>query len=83
MSEVFNEFADGDLDGEFFANFADEALLEGFARLDFAAGKFPEIREVVVGTALGDEKFAVVKNEGGGDVDRLAVLHEATIFGLQ
>ena len=62
MGEVFDEFADGDLDVEFFADFANEASFECFAGLDFAAGEFPEVGKVIVGTALGDEEFAVVKD---------------------
>jgi hypothetical protein len=70
VSEVFDKFADANFDPEFFANFADEAGFERFAGFDFAAWKFPEIGQVIVGTALRDEEFAFVKNQRGGDVDR-------------
>ena len=43
--------------------------MKGFAGLDFAAGKFPKVGKMIVGTALGDEEFAAVENQSGGDVD--------------
>lgn len=62
VGEVFDEFADGNFDAEFFADFASEAGLESFAGFDFAAWKFPEVGKVIVGAALGNEEFAVVKD---------------------
>jgi hypothetical protein len=43
-------------------------LLEGFVRFALAAGKFPQATEMRLGVTLGDEQFAVAKNQGGGDV---------------
>lgn len=71
VSDFFDLAADGDFDAEFFAEFADEAVLEGFVGLEFAAGKFPESAEVVAGAALGDEELASAENEAGGDIDDL------------
>ena len=69
VGDGLKEFADGDFHAEFLADFADEALLEGFARLAFAAGKFPQPAEMRLGVAPGDEQFAVAENEGGGNFD--------------
>jgi hypothetical protein len=67
VGEFCHERADGNFDAEFFAQFADEALLGGFAGFAFAAGKFPQAAEVRVGVTLGDQKFAVVEEQGGAD----------------
>lgn len=62
VCEVFDEFTDGNFNAEFFADFAREAGLEGFAGFDFAAREFPEVGKMIVGAALGDKEFAVVKD---------------------
>ena len=69
VGDFFDLFSDGDFDAEFFAEFADEAVLEGFVGLDLAAGEFPQEAEVIAGAALGDEKFAGAEDEAGGDID--------------
>jgi hypothetical protein len=68
VGDGFKQFADGDFHAEFLADFADQALLEGFVRFAFAAGKFPQPAEMRFGVALGDEQFAAAENQGGGDV---------------
>ena len=73
VGDFFKQFADGNLDAKFLADFADEALLEGFARLAFAAGKFPKPAEMGFCMALGDEKFAVAENQRGADFDGFLV----------
>lgn len=78
VGDFFDLADDGDFNAEFFAEFADEAVLEGLAGLDFAAGKFPEAAEVIAGAALGDEEFTCAKNEAGGHIYNLA--HAATIL---
>ena len=70
VGDFFDLRADGDFDGEFFAEFADEAVFEGFSGFDFAAGEFPEEAEVVAGAPLGDEELAGAEDEAGGDIDR-------------
>ena len=69
VGDFFDLFSDGDFDAEFFAEFAREAMLEGFVALEFAAGKFPEAAEVVAGAALGDEEFTSAEDEASGDID--------------
>jgi hypothetical protein len=69
VGDFFDLVSDGDFDAEFFAEFADEAVLESFAELDFAAGEFPEAAEVIAGAALGDEELAGAEDEAGGDID--------------
>jgi hypothetical protein len=71
VGDFFDLAADGDFDAEFFAEFAGEAVFEGFTRLEFAAGEFPEATEVIAGAALGDEKLAGAEDEAGGDIDDL------------
>jgi hypothetical protein len=46
VGDFLKQFADGNFHAEFLADFADEALLEGFVRLALAAGKFPQSAEV-------------------------------------
>ena len=58
VGDFFDLGADADLDAEFFAEFANEAVFEGFVGLEFAAGEFPEEAEVIAGAALGDEELA-------------------------
>lgn len=69
VGDFFDLAANGDLDAEFFAEFANEAMFEDFVGLDFAAGEFPEEAEVIAGAALGDEELAGAENEAGGDID--------------
>ena len=69
VGDFFELRADGDFDGEFFAEFADEAVFEGFVGFDFAAGEFPKEAQVIAGAALGDEEFAGPEDEAGGDID--------------
>lgn len=71
MGDGLDKFKHFNIAAEFFAEFAAEALLEGFVDLAFTAGKFPKATEVRVSVALGDEKFAATKNEAGGDLDRV------------
>ena len=69
VGDFFDLFSDGDFDAEFFAEFAREAMFEGFVALEFAAGKFPEAPEVVAGATLGDEEFTSAEDEASGDID--------------
>ncbi len=67
VGDGFKKFADGDLHAEFLADFARQALLEGFARFALATGEFPQPAEMGIGVAPGDEQFAAAKNQGGGN----------------
>ena len=75
VRNFFKQATDFDFNVEFLAQFADEALLESFARLEFAAGKFPESAEVRAGMAPGDEKFAAMEDERGADFNCFYLLH--------
>jgi hypothetical protein len=79
VGDFFELFSDGDFDGEFFAEFADEAVLEGFVGLDFTAREFPQKAEVIARAALGDEQLAGAEDEAGGDIDDFVHL----LLGLQ
>ncbi len=52
VGDFFKQFTDLDFNAKFFAQFADKALLEGFARFALAAGKFPKPAEVRVRRAV-------------------------------
>ena len=69
VGDFFDLFSDGDFDGEFFAEFAHQTVLEGFVGFDLAAGEFPQEAEVIVRAALGDEEFAGAEDQTGGDID--------------
>ena len=69
VGDFFDLFSDGDFDGEFFAEFADEAVLEGLVGLNLTAGEFPEEAEVIVRAALGDKEFAGAEDQAGGNIN--------------
>ena len=73
MENFFKQFADGNFHAEFLADFADEALLKGFIRLAFAAGKFPKPAEVRRCVTLRDEQLATVEDERGADLCEFAI----------
>ena len=61
-------------DAEFLVQLADQRLLRALARLDLAAGKLPEPRELLTLGPLGDEDAPVGIDEGaGGDEDKLQI----------
>jgi len=62
-------FEDVDVDREFFFQFAEESLFEGFGGLVFAAGEFPEAAEGGVGVALADQDAPRSENDADGDFD--------------
>ena len=63
VPDFLEQFANGNLRAQFLADFADEALLKGFARLAFAAGKFPKSTKVRLRVALRDEQLAGAENQ--------------------
>jgi hypothetical protein len=69
MEEVREEGDYRDFDAEFFAEFAFEAVFEGFAGFAFAAGEFPQAGKVGAGGAAGDKEAAIAKDESGGNFD--------------
>ena len=66
MREGYENFANLNLDAQFFHQFAVEAVLVGFGRLALAAGKLPESAEMIVQAALGDEHAAFAENNTSG-----------------
>ena len=67
--------ADGDCHAQLLTDFADEALLKGFARLALAAGKFPQPAQMRTGVALGDQELAVAEDERGADLMQFSVFN--------
>ena len=55
---------------EFLMQFSLEAFGKGFAGLAFAAGKFPQASLMTAGRALGDQEFAITKQQPCGDHHR-------------
>ena len=51
------------LNAELFVQFAGQRLLGAFAGLDLAAGKLPQQRHRLIGTALADQNFAAAHNQ--------------------
>ena len=71
VGDFLKRLAKRNLDAQFLAKFSNEATLKRLTRLAFAAGEFPQARQVTAFEALGDEKFLLVKNQSGSDVDGL------------
>ena len=69
MGERFHQAADFRLDAQFLGQFAMQALLEGFARLAFPAGKFPQAAQVRLRLPLGDEQLALAKDQARRHLD--------------
>jgi len=72
MGYLLERLAKRNLDAQFLAELAGEAILKALARLALAAGEFPQAGQVSTGGALGDKKFLSVKNQPGGNVDGLS-----------
>ena len=71
VGDLLKRLAKRNLDTQFLAKFSNEATLKRLAQLAFAAGEFPQASQVTAFEALGDEKFLLVKNQSGSDVDGL------------
>jgi hypothetical protein len=69
MEEVREEGDYRDFDAEFFAEFASEAVFEGFSVFAFATGEFPQAGKVGTGGAAGDEEAGIAEDKGGGNFD--------------
>jgi hypothetical protein len=67
MREALQHFSHLHFNAQLLAQFANETLLEGFAPLAFATGKFPQPAEVRPRVPLRDEEFAPAKNKAGRD----------------
>ena len=71
VGDLLKRLAKLSLYAQFLAKFPNKATLKRLARLAFAAGEFPQARQVTAFEALGDEKFLLMKNQSGSDVDGL------------
>ena len=67
VRDGLDEFEHFNVAAEFLAQLTAKALLEGFARLAFTAGKFPQPAKMRIGVTLRDEEFAGAEDETGGD----------------
>lgn len=65
---LVHERIDRDRRFELFTNLADQRLLRGFSRLDFATREFPPAGKLAI-PALSREYLAVMHNDGRNDVD--------------
>ena len=62
VREALEQFAHAHVHAQFLAQFAREALLEGFAGVPFAAGEFPQPPQMICGAALCDQQLAFAKD---------------------
>ena len=66
--------AAADFDAEFFIEFADQRLRDGFAGLDFPAREFPQPRQVLARQPLHQQHTALrVHEDAGGDFDSFSL----------
>jgi len=72
MGDLPEQLANADLDSQFLPQFPHEALLERFALLALATGKFPQTAEMRIRVALCDQHLSVAENQAGGDVNDLS-----------
>ena len=70
VRDGLKQCSDNDFDAEFFPQFTDKALLEGFARFAFATGKFPQAAQMRIGVALRDEQLAGTEDQARADLNR-------------
>jgi hypothetical protein len=68
-----DEFAYGHIDAELFHHLPPEAILRGLALLEFPAGEFPFIGQVMSTLPAGNEYPAVLLQYGGSDNDSSAL----------
>jgi hypothetical protein len=69
VRELFDPFYDLDMNAEFLPQLASQALFDCFAGLAFPTGKFPKPSQVRPGRSLGDQQFAIPKNQARGDLN--------------
>lgn len=62
VRDLFELGANFDLDAQLFLNLATKATFKTLAGLDLSAWEFPEIRKMISGPALRDEKLPVMEN---------------------
>jgi len=63
VADAHDGRADGGLDAQFLVQLAGQSLLRALAGLDLTAGKFPQQRHRLVGTALTDQHFAAAHDQ--------------------
>ena len=71
MGDLLEQLAKRHLDAQLLQKFAHEACLEGLTCLALATGELPQAGQVGANRTLGDQKFLLVKNQAGGNVDGL------------
>src|SRR5262249_10361282 len=69
VGEVFDQLTDDDLDAEFLAKLANQALLERFTGLEFTTRELPKSAQMRVVVPERDQELAFVEDQTGGDVD--------------
>ena len=80
MRKTLQHLADLHLNSQLLAQFTNQALLEGFLRLTFAAREFPQPAQVRAFVPLSDEKFTAAKNKTGCNFDLVSSwLHVETV----
>src|SRR6185436_8132700 len=62
VGQALEQLPDFNLDAELLAQFANQALLQSFTRLKFAARKFPKTAQMRLGMPLRDQQLALAKN---------------------
>jgi hypothetical protein len=70
VGDGFDQVVDPHLHAQFLPQFTLQAMFVGLCSFPFAAREFPEATEMIASPALGDEEFALVKDEPGGHLDR-------------
>lgn len=71
MRDGLDKPANLHFDAEFLHQLAMQRLFEGFARFTLPAGEFPQSGEMPASRTLGDEEFAVPKDQSCADLDDL------------
>jgi len=67
VRHALEQYTDADFNAKFLAQFALQAFLEGFARLAFATGEFPQAAQMVARMSLSDEQLAGTEDQAGGN----------------
>ena len=72
MGQLLRHLMHLHFNAQFLGQFAPETLLETFARLQFAAGKFPQAAQVGLRQPPGDEQLPASKNQARRHVNGTA-----------
>lgn len=69
VGDLLNLLEDFYFDSKFFADFTDEALAKCFVGFNFSTWEFPQPAQMIVQSPLGNEEFAVPKDNGSRNID--------------